>query len=224
FPYFHWPAFPQLSRPLSLDEAAIENMRVSGCYKLFIGIESATERVLRAMNKQQDLDQIARRVSICRQYGIKVQGLFMLGYPGETPEEMSATVRFAIDLGLDDAMFNAVRAYPDTQLYEECLAAGADETALLEYRELMPQVSEDDLTPAQRRAKDALESSGIFNIRSAMKFNLVNGVQIGTMSGEELGRAIVDAYVAFYYREEFVERALRQRALTAVPKYVEGLE
>lgn len=205
-----WLAF---SRVEALTEAAVEDMRASGCYKLFLGIESGTERVLRLMNKQQSLEQVSRGVETLRRHGIRTGGLFMLGYPGETLAEIETTVCFARGLGLDDAAFNAVRAYPDTRLFEDCVDAGVGRAALLEYRELIPQIESIFLTREQVAAKRALEDSGVFRIENAMKYNLVNGAQIGTLTAGEMGEVILDAYASFYYRKDYVEQALRQRIL-----------
>lgn len=206
-----WLAY---SRVCDLHEPAIENMRESGCYKLFLGIESASPRILSLMNKKQDIDMIIKGVELCKQYGIKVQGLFMLGYPSETIDEMKNTIQFALDLDLDDAVFNAVRAYPDTQLYKECLNSGIKEYSLSEFKELIPNINNRNLTYKQIRAKETLELNGIFDIRNGMKYNIVNKVQIATINSHDLGELILDAYISFYYRDSFVERAKKLHDMT----------
>ena len=81
-------------------------MKRAGCYLIMYGIESANDDVLARHGKKICVEQIARGVRMTRQAGISVLGTFLLGLPGETREDLEASIRFAVDLDLDYASFN----------------------------------------------------------------------------------------------------------------------
>jgi len=118
---FRWNARTRLD---VLDEELMAAMRSSGCYLLHLGIESGSQRILDKMNKGTNLDQIRRVVAGARRAGFRTHGYFMLGYPGETRREISATVRLSRSLGLDWASFTVTIPNPRTELHDQAVAEG----------------------------------------------------------------------------------------------------
>ncbi len=78
---------PALTGPLLAQAAA------AGCHALLFGLESGSQRTLDRMRKGIDL-QLARRV-LCEAHaaGILTWCFFMVGYPGESLNEIAATFR-----------------------------------------------------------------------------------------------------------------------------------
>jgi radical SAM superfamily enzyme YgiQ (UPF0313 family) len=108
----------------SLDAATLRLMKRAGCYYVSVGIESGSERVLRAMGKGLTLETVRAQVSLARSVGLEVNGFFILGYPGETEEEIRATIRFSLELELHRAMFFSFLPLPGTPAWRELEAAG----------------------------------------------------------------------------------------------------
>lgn len=74
----------------------------SGCHSLDIGIESGNERVIKMVNKAETLDEMRQSNLKLAQYPIKVKYTMIVGFPGETEDEIMDTVRFALELERDN--------------------------------------------------------------------------------------------------------------------------
>jgi radical SAM superfamily enzyme YgiQ (UPF0313 family) len=106
------------------DKDILGLMKESGCYCVSFGIESGSDRILRLMKKQFTTKDISDRVAVANQAGIDVNGSFILGYPGESEEEIQGTIRFSRRLGIKMANFNCLIPLPGTQVYEDLKAQG----------------------------------------------------------------------------------------------------
>jgi anaerobic magnesium-protoporphyrin IX monomethyl ester cyclase len=102
-------------------------MKRSGCYQVWFGIESGSERMLAIMHKGQTVAQIRRAVSLVKESGMEAGGFFLLGYPGETRADRQATLELALSLPLDYAKFTVLIPHPGTGLFR---ALSAGETPL----------------------------------------------------------------------------------------------
>jgi len=107
-----------LSRVDTIDEEVAEKMRRAGCVRVFFGIESGNDTVLKLMNKQITIKQAEHAVNNCKEVGIQVGAFFILGYPGETDKTVLDTVDFASSLPLDYLSFTFPYPIPGTPLYE----------------------------------------------------------------------------------------------------------
>jgi anaerobic magnesium-protoporphyrin IX monomethyl ester cyclase len=78
-----------------MDGELIKKMKASGCIEIEFGIESASDKVRRAMRKPPDDVQVVERViRDTAQAGIGVRANFMFGFPGESEEDFEQTVDF----------------------------------------------------------------------------------------------------------------------------------
>jgi anaerobic magnesium-protoporphyrin IX monomethyl ester cyclase len=94
-------------------------MRKAGCHRVFFGLESGNNEVLKAMNKRLSVEQAKKAVRAAKSAGIKVGAFFILGYPGETSETVLNTIRFAASLSLDYVSFTVPYPIFGTPLYEK---------------------------------------------------------------------------------------------------------
>ena len=70
-------------------------MRKAGCVSMQFGFESGSQRILDYLKKGKNtVEQNKEAIKICKEAGIKVRGLFMIGSPTETVEDIEATERF----------------------------------------------------------------------------------------------------------------------------------
>jgi anaerobic magnesium-protoporphyrin IX monomethyl ester cyclase len=107
-----------LSRVDTLDPGTIAKMKRAGCLRVFFGIESGNDSVLRIMNKQTTTKQAEEAVRLCKMRGIQAGAFFILGYPGENYKTVSDTIRFASSLPLDYLSFTLPYPIPGTPLFE----------------------------------------------------------------------------------------------------------
>jgi radical SAM superfamily enzyme YgiQ (UPF0313 family) len=114
-------AWSARSRVDTVDRDLLEAMHACGCYRIYFGIESGDPGVLKNLKKGTDMDKIHQTISDCNKIGIETLGFFMIGCPGDTHETVKKTLDLAMELDLDFAQFNGVRALPGTELYDMVL-------------------------------------------------------------------------------------------------------
>jgi radical SAM superfamily enzyme YgiQ (UPF0313 family) len=89
--HLHVP-FETITREDRLDETVVRRLAAMGCFRLWIGSESGSQRVLDRMERGADAARVREMVELLRDHGIE-SGLFiMLGYDGEQFEDLEATV------------------------------------------------------------------------------------------------------------------------------------
>jgi radical SAM superfamily enzyme YgiQ (UPF0313 family) len=101
-----------------VDKDLLKIMKRSGCYGVAYGIESASPEIIKTLQKDITADQVREAVRDSREAGLQVIGYFMLGSPGETPEDIRRTIDFAIQLRVDVAQFSITTPFPGTELYD----------------------------------------------------------------------------------------------------------
>ena len=106
------------------DPAFVHRLKKAGCWMLALGIESESEDVRKDMTKRLERQKILTAFQNMRQAGVRSFAFFIFGYPGETPQTMEATTRYAIELDPDFANFYPAVPYPGTALYEKCVREG----------------------------------------------------------------------------------------------------
>jgi len=63
-----------------------------GCFRIWIGAESGSQRILDAMERGVTVEQVLFATAAAKRHGIQVGMFLMWGYDGETVEDMAATV------------------------------------------------------------------------------------------------------------------------------------
>lgn len=100
-------------------EDLLRDMSSAGLRKIYIGIEVFDDRCRQEIfNKGLTRAEVEATVRWARGLGLRTQGYFMLGAPGETRQDVCNTVRYARRLPLDDATFNLTTPLPGTDLFE----------------------------------------------------------------------------------------------------------
>jgi anaerobic magnesium-protoporphyrin IX monomethyl ester cyclase len=107
-----------LSRVTHVDQALFEQMHRAGCKRIFFGIESGDEGVLKQMKKGITPGQARKAVEACVAAGIKAAGFFMVGYLGETTDSLIRSINFSSSLPLDYVSYTIAYPLPGTGFYE----------------------------------------------------------------------------------------------------------
>jgi anaerobic magnesium-protoporphyrin IX monomethyl ester cyclase len=84
--------FECISRAERIDDDVAEALASLGCFRVWIGSESGSQRVLDAMKRKVSVDQVHQAAARLRRRGIEVGMFIMLGYDGEEMRDLKATV------------------------------------------------------------------------------------------------------------------------------------
>ena len=88
-----------------LEEALLRRMRRAGCYRLEVGVESGSERILQMVSKRITPADIRHGFSAARRAGLELIANYILGFPTETEAEIQQTIDFSLELDAEWAMF-----------------------------------------------------------------------------------------------------------------------
>jgi radical SAM superfamily enzyme YgiQ (UPF0313 family) len=119
-----------------VDIEFVKRLKRSGCWMLSMGVESESDAVRKDMMKRLERQKIQLALRNLRKARIKSFAFFIYGYPGETPESMEQTTRYAIELDADFANFYPAVPYPGTALFEKARRDGllaTDDWTKMEY-------------------------------------------------------------------------------------------
>jgi len=100
-----------------INENLAKKMKRSGCRYVWIGIETADEKVFNTINKGEKLKDIERGIKHLKNAGIGVGGFFIVGLPNSTRKTDLKSVNFARKHGIDGWWFNFV-PYPHTEAWD----------------------------------------------------------------------------------------------------------
>jgi anaerobic magnesium-protoporphyrin IX monomethyl ester cyclase len=102
--------FECLSRVDLLDEEVAGLLAEVGCERIAFGAESGSQKVLDAMTKGITVDDIRQAAEVCREAGIESYFYMMVGYPGETWQDIKMSARMLRETRPD--AFSTTIAYP----------------------------------------------------------------------------------------------------------------
>ncbi|MDX1501075.1 MAG: radical SAM protein [Thermoanaerobaculia bacterium] len=102
-----------------MKDEVLETLARMGCYRVWIGSESGSQRILDAMERGVTVDEVRWATKAAQRHGIEVGMFFMWGYEGEELEDIEATIEH-VKACNPDIFFTTV-AYPikNTAYYRE---------------------------------------------------------------------------------------------------------
>ncbi|MCU0612718.1 MAG: B12-binding domain-containing radical SAM protein [Candidatus Eisenbacteria bacterium] len=109
----------------AMDRDTILRMKAAGCYEVTLAFESGCQDVLDTIvQKPLNLAKAAPLVRDIQTAGIRTSSFFIVGFPGETLDQMRQTFALPRKLGLTYAWFFIANPLPGTELYEVCRRNG----------------------------------------------------------------------------------------------------
>lgn len=111
--------FECITRADRMNEEVIQLLKESGCFRVWIGAESGSQRIIDAMDRRVEAGQVRSMIALSRKHGIEAGTFIMLGYPGEEITDIEETVDHLVKSDPDH--FTITLAYPikGTSLFEE---------------------------------------------------------------------------------------------------------
>jgi anaerobic magnesium-protoporphyrin IX monomethyl ester cyclase len=105
-------------RAEKVDEELLDHMFKAGFRRIAFGIESASDKVLKAMRKGLKVEQSDNAVRLACEKGFFVSLFFLIGTPGENWDDLEETFKFALKYPVSDVSFYNLVPMPGTELWD----------------------------------------------------------------------------------------------------------
>jgi hopanoid biosynthesis associated radical SAM protein HpnJ len=104
-------------------------LKDNGLRLLLVGYESGNQQILNNIRKGTRLDIARRFTQDCHALRIRIHGTFIVGLPGETPQTIEETIRFAREINPHTIQVSLATPYRGTELFRQAVENGwlADE-------------------------------------------------------------------------------------------------
>lgn len=111
--------FECITRADRMNDEVIKTLKESGCFRVWIGAESGSQKVIDLMDRRVDVNQVREMIKLAQKYGIQAGTFIMLGYPGETEDDIEETIKHLKEANPE--LFTITIAYPikGTELFAE---------------------------------------------------------------------------------------------------------
>lgn len=121
--------FTETDLAVADDPELLSLMRESGCEQVLVGLESPRAESLGGIElasnwKARRRDRYLEAIDRIQGHGITVNGCFILGLDGDTPEVFDEVVEFVRESGLYEVQVTLLTAFPGTPLYQRMAAEG----------------------------------------------------------------------------------------------------
>jgi len=111
------------SRPDDISPELLKSMVQSGCFGIYLGVESGSQRIQRLIKKNIDVSKVLNIVRKCEKYNLLIGLSFIIGFPDERLEDINATLKLALGCSLSRKIFiqlHLLSPMPKTPLCEDC--------------------------------------------------------------------------------------------------------
>ncbi len=112
---------------LRVDGLTLEVLRLlkrAGCVQVEFGLESGSQRVLDRMNKRTTVEQNRQAVTLAHRVGLRVFANIVVGYPGETREDLEETRQMLLDTRPEAISLNRFVPLPGSPVFSELRSEG----------------------------------------------------------------------------------------------------
>lgn len=102
----------------AFNDELLNLMKESGCRSLFIGFESINADSINNVHKiQNSTDKYEKAIKAIHAKGIMINGSFVFGLDGDTPETFKATLDWIVKNKIETVTSHILTPYPGTALY-----------------------------------------------------------------------------------------------------------
>ncbi len=119
-------AYECLGRVDEISDHKAEILEKTGCRLIWFGVESGSQRILDAMNKGFQLDDVHQTREIMRDANIPTGFFIMLGYPPEDKNDVLATANLVMETKPERVGVSVAYPIAGTQFYNQVIGDGVD--------------------------------------------------------------------------------------------------
>ncbi|MDO5977698.1 B12-binding domain-containing radical SAM protein [Flavivirga spongiicola] len=111
--------FECITRAERLNDEILQLLKEAGCFRIWIGAESGSQKIIDAMDRRVDVDVVKEAIQKTNALGIETGTFIMVGYPGEDETDINKTISYL--KAANPTHFTITVAYPikGTSLYNE---------------------------------------------------------------------------------------------------------
>jgi len=111
--------FECITRAERLNDEVLQQLKEAGCYRIWIGAESGSQKIVDAMDRRVDINVVKQAIQKTNALGMETGTFIMLGYPGEDESDINKTITYLKEA--NPTHFTITVAYPikGTSLYNE---------------------------------------------------------------------------------------------------------
>ena len=111
--------FECITRAERLNDEILQLLKEAGCYRIWIGAESGSQKIIDAMDRRVNVETVSEAIKKTNALGIETGTFIMLGYPGENEKDINETISYLKNA--NPTHFTITIAYPikGTSLYSE---------------------------------------------------------------------------------------------------------
>ena len=107
-----------------LNEELLREMRLAGCQRLSLGVETGSPTILKNIDKKITVDKIVEAADMAKKYGVHVRFYMMLGNRGETAQTFRETLDFLARAKPHQYIFSCLSIFPGTHDFKDAERAG----------------------------------------------------------------------------------------------------
>lgn len=206
----------------------LPKMKTAGCWAMFFGIESASARLQKLMHKGLKREGVVSTISGLSDLGIASTCSFVIGFPDETPDELSSTVVMGAELKLIGAgliQFHRLRTWPPAPLSRAALPAEFDLDSLrIEYPFL--DVPAEDVAVIKGDPEffagyfAPYSRAGTFAQLAQVEQFFTQAVAVAPLTIAVLGRVMGESFIASFYDVLSRRGAITREEIEADPSSV----
>jgi radical SAM superfamily enzyme YgiQ (UPF0313 family) len=111
--------FECITRAERLNDEILRLLKEAGCFRIWIGAESGSQKIIDLMDRRVDVNHVKKMIQSTNALGIETGTFIMVGYPGETEEDITETIQYLKEA--NPTQYTITIAYPikGTSLYNE---------------------------------------------------------------------------------------------------------
>ena len=108
-----------ITRSDRVNEEVLQLLKKSGCFRVWIGAESGSQKIIDAMDRRVKVEQVRETIKMVKAYGMEAGTFIMLGYPGEEENDIKETLHHLKYSNPDHYTITVAYPIKGTPLYSE---------------------------------------------------------------------------------------------------------
>ena len=107
-----------------IDDETLGLLKAAGCYRVRMGVESGSNRMLEDIRKRLTIEKAMAAVENIKKHGLESRAFFLVGFPQETEETLQATFEAMERIPCDEIIYSVFTPYPGSEGFRFCQQRG----------------------------------------------------------------------------------------------------